>query len=292
MLKLSSGISTLYYAIGREKSFNIMAEIGYDGVDYGIPHSKLQPSHELFSADTKTFEKYFTEDKTFAQKAGLEILQTHATFPVYTEGHPEKFDENIEAVKKSIIATRIVGCNTVVIHGAMPSWKTEHDHDEYCATNRYMLEKILPVAEEYNVTVALENMPAVPFKPDELAPVTSRPETIIEYIDMMNSPNLGACLDTGHANCANIPAGKFARLLGKRLKALHLHDNFSKSDSHSLLYTGTTDWKDFADALKEIGYSGSLSLEWRLGNFPKDYMIKAEEFAFQTLKKFATDNGL
>lgn len=209
MLKLSSDISPLYFALGREKSFEVMAEIGYDGVDYSIPHAKLQPSHELFRA-----------------------------------------------------------------------------------VNNYVFEKILPTAEEYNVLVALENMPGVPFKPDELNPVTSRPETLIEYIEMMDSPYLGACLDTGHANCAGIPAGAFARMLGKRLKALHLHDNFAKIDAHSLLYTGSINWKDLAAALKEIGYSGSLSLEWRVGGFPKEYMVNAEKFAFETLKKFATDNGL
>ena len=292
MLKLSSDISPLYFALGREKSFQVMAEIGYDGVDYSIPHAKLQPSHELFRADAATFEKYFAEDKAFAENAGMNILQTHATFPVFTEGHPEKLDENIEAIKKSIIATRLVGCDLVVVHGAMPSWKTEYNHEEYRAINNYVFEKILPTAEEYNVLVALENMPGVPFKPDELNPVTSLPETVIEYIDMMNSPNMVACLDTGHANCAGIPAGTFARMLGKRLRALHLHDNFAKIDAHSLLYTGSIDWKDLAAALKEIGYSGSLSLEWRVGGFPKEYMINAEKFAFETLKKFATDNVL
>ena len=109
---------------------------------------------------------------------------------------------------------------------------------------------------------------------------------------MMNSPFLVACLDTGHANCAGIAAGKFARILGDRLKVLHIHDNMAKSDAHALPFTGTIDWKDFGAALKEIGYSGALSLEWRNGGFPGDYLIDAEKFAFQTLKKFAAVSAL
>lgn len=292
MLKLSTENRGLYYSLGREESFNVIAEIGYDGVDYSIPCAKLNPERDFMKADATTFEKYFAEDRRFAEEAGLKIFQTHAPFPVYTEGHSELFDRNIEAVKKSIIATKIVGCDLMVVHGAMPHWKSEYSKEEFREINYYFLSKVLPVAEKYGVRLALENMPGVRFKMDEFEPVTSQPETIIEYIDMMNSPNLVACLDTGHANCAGVSAAEFARKLGNRLQALHMHDNFAKIDAHGLLYTGTVDWNDFANALKEIGYQGALSLEWRNSGFPKDYIIEAEAFAFGTLNKFKTDNQL
>ena len=292
MLKLSTENMRLYYSLGREESFNALADIGYDGVDYSIPCAKLNPERDFFKADVVTFEKYFLEDKRYAETSGLEIFQTHAPFPVYTEGHPELFDRNIEAVKKTVVATKILGCDLMVVHGAMPHWKSEYDKKEFRDINYYYLEKILPVAEEYGVKIALENMPGVRFKKDEFEPVTSQPETIIEYIDMMNSPYLVACLDTGHANCAGVSAGGFARKLGSRLKALHIHDNFAKIDAHTLPYTGTVNWEDFAESLKEIDYKGALSLEWRVGGFPEDYMLEAEKFAFQTLKKFRQDNEL
>ena len=288
-MKLSSGISSFYFKFGREQSFYRMAEIGYSGVDYGIPHHMLQAGKELFCADAVTFEKYFLEDAKYAEKAGISIALTHAPFPVYTEGHPEKLDENIEALKKSVIATSIVGCDTMVMHGAMPHWKTEYDAAEFEAVNRYVFENILPLAEQYKVRIALENMPAVPFKADELKPVTSQPETIMRYIDMMNSPYFCACLDTGHANCAKIQPAEFARLLGKRLIALHLHDNSGYSDAHTLLYTGNVNWQGLAEALREIGYNGWLNLEWKVGGFPKDYMPEAESFAYKTLFRFAQE---
>lgn len=288
-MKLSSGIGAFYYKVDRSEAFNKMAEIGYKGVDYGIPHNEIKPGRRLFEADAVSFESYFKEDARLAQSAGICIALTHAPFPVFTEGHPEKLDENIEALKKSVIATRIVGCDTMVMHGAMPHWKTEYDAAEFEAINRHVLESVLPTAEEYKVRIALENMPGVPFKSDELAPVTSQPETIIRYIDMMDSPYLAACLDTGHANCAGIAPAHFARLLGKRLIALHMHDNFAHDDAHSLLHMGNINWTDFAAALKEVDYNGWLNLEWGAGRFPKEQIYEAESFAFKILKHFAEE---
>lgn len=281
-MKISSGIGALYAAFGRERAFDSMAEIGYTGVDYDIARAG-----DILYADAQTYEKYFSEDAAFAKRAGVEIALTHAPFPVYTEGHPEKLEDGIETQKKALIATHLLGCNTMVIHGAMPHWKTVYDAAEFEAINRRVFESLLPVAEEYKVRIALENMPGVPFKADELAPVTSRPETIIRYVDMMASPYFAACLDTGHANCAGISPADFAKLLGDRLIALHIHDNLAHDDAHGLPYTGNINWSAFAAALKEIGYEGWLNLEWRDGRFPKDYMMDAEIFAYKTLRKFA-----
>ena len=51
------------------------------------------------------------------------------------------------------------------------------------------------------------------------------------------------------------------RLLGDRLKVLHVHDNDGKNDQHRAPFTGTIDWEDFTSALAETGFRGVMSLE-------------------------------
>ena len=50
-------------------------------------------------------------------------------------------------------------------------------------------------------------------------------------------------------------------ILGKRVKALHIHDNDGVSDQHLMPFVGTFRWNDFLQALKDVGYEGDLSFE-------------------------------
>ena len=55
--------------------------------------------------------------------------------------------------------------------------------------------------------------------------------------------------------------------MGNRLKALHLHENDAKGDLHQLPYSfgddaaSGQDWNALINALKDIGFSGTLSFE-------------------------------
>lgn len=57
------------------------------------------------------------------------------------------------------------------------------------------------------------------------------------------------------------PAAAVRKIGKEYLACLHVHDNDRSGDKHNIPFTGTTDWEDFAAALKEIGYDGVLSLE-------------------------------
>ena len=142
------------------------------------------------------------------------------------------------------------------------------------------MSKLLTYAKQFGITIFLENMPFLDFS-------LSSPTTIVDIVKEIDDPSFAMCLDTGHANCAGIAPAHFARLLGKRLIALHMHDNFAHDDAHSLIYMGNINWTDFAAALKEVDYNGWLNLEWGAGRFPKEQIYEAESFAFKTLRHFA-----
>jgi sugar phosphate isomerase/epimerase len=76
---------------------------------------------------------------------------------------------------------------------------------------------------------------------------------------------LGICIDTGHANLhrdlfAN-PAAAYLRAFADRLVHLHVSDNLGTGDDHLVPGTGTIDWRSIADALRRIGYRGTIVLE-------------------------------
>jgi sugar phosphate isomerase/epimerase len=42
---------------------------------------------------------------------------------------------------------------------------------------------------------------------------------------------------------------------------MHVHDNKLNMDLHLMPYFGVVDWKEYANALKDINYCGTFSLE-------------------------------
>ena len=55
--------------------------------------------------------------------------------------------------------------------------------------------------------------------------------------------------------------GDVVRELGKEIRVLHVHDNRNQIDLHLPPFYGRIDWYDFANALREIQYTGVFSFE-------------------------------
>lgn len=268
---------------GPEKTFALLKEIGYDALDYGSPCSLYAWGQEtVFDASATAFEAYFAHHAACAKAADIAIGQVHAPFPTWPESQdPTEFRGMMEAIKKSIRATAIMGAPYLVVHCAMRrGWAPDDDPAASRALNYRVFEELIPVAEREGITLALENMPCrgIP---------TCTPEELCDYIDMMGSSRLVACLDTGHANITGIDCGDFARALGQRLRVLHLHDNDGISDQHVTPYHGTVNWESLMQGLRDIDYQGTLSLESDvLPRFKEEQLFPVyAEYELNVLKK-------
>lgn len=271
-------------AFGSARAFAILREIGYEWCDYGTPYS-IYDYHKktIFNQPMSEFEAFFRQEHENAKAAGMHIGQVHAPFPTYPEsGDPDECRDMIEAIKKSITASAIMESPYLVIHGAMPlGWRPDEDPAKTREINARIFDELIPVARQAGVKLALENMPCVGIP-------TCTPEMLCDYIDMMKAPDvMCACLDTGHANITGIDPGQFARKLGDRLQVLHIHDNDSKGDQHTLPFIGNVNWGRFFSALHDIGYAGTLSYE--ADHFqllpPKEFYPLFETHLLNVLKK-------
>jgi len=70
------------------------------------------------------------------------------------------------------------------------------------------------------------------------------PEALREIIDNINDPRVGICLDVGHANAMkkDYDVYKWIKILGKRIKHFHIHNNEGIKDSHRPLGDGELDY--------------------------------------------------
>lgn len=232
---------------------------GYDCVDYGrICHT----DDELYSLPEDEFIAFLKKEGEELRNGGIEVYQVHGPWPT-DDKTPESCAEKWEFCKKAIKGTAALGSKYLVMHPHMPfGWGGEQDHDAAEAANEDFFKKLCAYAEPYGVTICLENMP---FKAQRISTV----DKIVEFVTRLNLPNLAICLDTGHANVYGHDLGECVRMCGKHLKTLHVHDNDTRCDAHTIPFDGKCNWEGFKTALKEIGYDGCMSLECFINpNYP------------------------
>ncbi len=87
---------------------------------------------------------------------------------------------------------------------------------------------------------------------------------VLEWLRRTAHPNLALLLDVGHCLLSGEDPAAVARAAGDRLGYVHLDDNDGAGDLHWPLLTGRltpTHLSDLAAALRELRFSGGLSLE-------------------------------
>lgn len=121
------------------------------------------------------------------------------------------------------------------------------------------LDELLPVADRLNYTIALENM----LPGDNSVRFGARVEHFERFIRDFRHPNVGFCLDTGHALVAAGPAhaDEFHAVMAPHMAAYHLADNAGDRDSHLAPGHGRVDWDTVFRRAAQIGFSGCMCIE-------------------------------
>ena len=251
-MKLSSTTDQLQKAFGLEKSVELLADAGYDAIDFS------QFDKSIYEAD---FGKdYYTEIRKLAESKGVYFNQSHAPYSSSfqdEEKTKKRFQEIVEAIKRA----SYLGVENIIVHPCQHlEYVKEGNPEKLFEYNMDFYKKLIPYSEEYGVKIALENMWQYTGYINHST--CSRPDEFIRYIDELNNDCFVACLDIGHAALVREDPDEFIKKLGnKRLKCLHVHDVDGTNDSHTLPYYGNINWEKVMKALAEIDYKGDLTFE-------------------------------
>lgn len=147
----------------------------------------------------------------------------------------------------------------------------------YNSTGLDRIKRIVESAEKSGVKIAFENLWLTNY---------------LDYVfDNIYSENIGFCYDIGHQHYFS-PERDVLNDFKNKLLALHISDNDSEKDSHSLPYDGTVNWTAFAKTLSEISYNGVLSLEVQQERNPIYANLCAQEFielAYERVYRFENE---
>lgn len=259
---------------GRNKEYyQMLKQAGWQAIDMNETADK-----NMFLQSAEDREAYIKQALEYIEQAGLQVGQCHAPMPHTIVG---KTDEEINEILQSIIncAETVSKFNIpyMVVHPFIYDWATDDPDPE--KTKQFNINYLKKVVEKAKgTTVCLENMPGY-------RGVTAFPEDVKYYLD--NVENLCACLDTGHAICNRLKTSDFFKVLGDKIKCMHIHDSVAGTDLHALPYSHQVDWQDFKQAIKEYNYQGNINSESNFSfKLPKEnrlYWEQTEVKVYKTL---------
>ncbi|MBQ8893066.1 MAG: sugar phosphate isomerase/epimerase [Clostridia bacterium] len=219
-------------------------------------------------------EQWAEQQRMAADALGLTIHQTHGHALSGTQWDDpacELQSTFIERNLRCIRATKILGAEWMVLHPANLPHAPLYSAQKAKEANLNYLAPLIEEAKRQGVGLAIENM--VDFGRNQRRYCGGDPYELLDLVDTINDPAVGICVDTGHAHQAGLNVGDFIRLAGSRLKATHIDDNHRDKDSHLIPFYGTADWKDIADALKEIHYQNDFSFELNFVKMPAEAVV-------------------
>ncbi len=259
---LSSTTGGLNHKFGYEKSIEILAKAGFDAVDLSL--SLMRNDDHICNADNyREVAEHLLE---VAKENGVFFNQVHAYYPSsYVDD--DKTQTAYDRIVRGIEIASVIGAKVIVVHPKQHLYYPEGDNAKILKQQNYDFYKsLIPYCEQYGVTVATENM----WRNGKISGVImdstcSRGPEFCEYVDMLESKWITACLDLGHCGLVGqLPQNMIRELGHDRLGALHVHDNNGRDDNHvepMAPYVSTIDWEEVCKALAEIDYKGDFTFE-------------------------------
>jgi sugar phosphate isomerase/epimerase len=235
--------SVLFNQLDLYGALQHIAWAGYEGAELAILANHCRHLELI------TEKSYIDEIKATAIKHGVDLFAIHADVGYLPGEHPVK-----SVVKLCDIANKLdIPVITMRVKGKSDDKLATEEVFEYLRT-------IAKEAEKREVTLAI--------KPHMGASVYNT-ATLVQMLAEIDSPGLGANLDTLHIFKAKEDASITVRKLGKRLVHVHLREypevdetqNYEARPEEKIVGRGGVDFPKILKSLKIMGYTGAIDLD-------------------------------
>ncbi|MCL4788208.1 MAG: sugar phosphate isomerase/epimerase [Verrucomicrobia bacterium] len=250
-------------------------------------------------------EEEAAKGRVVAEGMGMKVHSVLRGWMEFNSEEPKKVEDSLEKVRMALRAAKAYGADAILVVpcrvGGMPMpepWefdiafdeKTGHvtrvatgDNSRYEAhmkaqnratdTSRTAVEKLIPLAEELKVVIALENV---------WNNLWVKPALYKHFIASFNNPWVKSYFDIGnHVKYA--PPQDWIKALGPLIAKVHIKDFKLNPDGHGGKFVhprdGSIDWPVVRRALDDIGYDGWATIEdggLELAEFARRFDLIAE----------------
>ena len=240
--------------------FSKIKDAGFDGVEPTF-HPQGIPSPENYRETAPKLTQ-------IAKEVGLKIPSMRGGplfWTTFSSDDSILRNEAVELAKKAFECLKIMGGDTLLI--VPGKWEGNILYSKVYNNALDTAERISKIAEEYNITVGLENVE----NKFLLSPLEWS-----QFIDKIKSPRIKVYLDIG--NLVSLGLGYpdlWIRELGKeRIARIHFKDAVELKSTTYLLQ-GDINWDNVMKAIREIGYEGWIIVELPLYKRYPELMIES-----------------
>jgi hexulose-6-phosphate isomerase len=231
----------MYATIGYKGSvmeqFKAVKAAGFEGVE---PMSHMKQDEVL-----KAFEET-------GLKAASVCCSTHWDKPL---SHPDPMvrREGLEGLEQALKDAKRYEATSVLL---VPGRVTKDVSYDRCFTRSVAeIQKAVPVAEKLGVKIAIENV---------WNDFITKPEQALEFLDAINSPQVGWHFDIGNT-LRYSPPETWIPVIGKRIVKLHIKEYGQFKKFSVRFFEGDNNWPAIMKELDKIGYQG-----WGISEQPGD----------------------
>ncbi len=218
------------------------------------------------------------ESRSLATSLGLQVSCVGASFNMPDGVNLDDLNEPnrllaVQHVYQTIAHAVDLGADTIYVVPGMDTVPTVLA--QFASSMKAIAEK----ANEHNIKVCIEHFPGRALSTAALT---------LEFIDQVNHPNLYLLYDSGHIQMAGEDPADIIHKAGSKLGYVHFDDNDGENDLHWSLLDGVMSRDDLQktfQALNEVGYDGSVSLELspKLPS-PKQSLITSREILLSVIE--------
>ncbi|MBI5764843.1 MAG: sugar phosphate isomerase/epimerase [Planctomycetes bacterium] len=257
-------------------ALGVIADIGYQSAAITLDHHALDPYGDNLLADIR-------HAREVLRARGLCcVIETGARFLLdpARKHYPSLLDPDESARRKRLdYLHRAIEIAVELEAEAVSFWAGHAAPGSIDADNWSLLveacDELLTRAVKYDLRLAFEPEPGM---------FIERMAQFSNLIGELHHPRFGLTLDVGHVHCLSdgTPA-EWIRTYSHCLFNIHIEDMKAGRHDHLMFGDGDVDFPPIFDALREVGYTGSLNVE--LSRHSHD-AVNAARQAFDFLSRF------
>jgi hexulose-6-phosphate isomerase len=226
------------------EKFALAKKCGFEGIEHS-PMQDLAAAKEMGAQ---------------AREAGVPIhsIVNGGWDAPLSDPKPDVTAKGLAGMENALRSAKALGADNVLL---VPGIVTETvGYAEAYERSQKNIRKLLPLAKELQVTIAVENV----WNKFLLSPVE-----FARYVDEFDSPWLRAYIDVGNMILFGF-AQDWVRTVGKRIARIHLKDFKRQGSQWTNLLDGDVNWPQVRAALAEIGFTSYMTTE--LGGGDEAYL--------------------